>query len=235
MQFRPPFEPNQLQYTRPEQYQVPPQSPQPSKSGKPTKQRSPLLWVIVALLIGFLFGYAAHTPNSQESTPTTSANQPTQVTTLSQNTPTSQPTQIPATPTKPPTPTPLPNDLGQTFTSGNWQVTVNSIKTSQGGQYDSTPKAGDTYLLINFTAKNIGASNQDMSPIYFTLRNDQGDTYDIAYISVPSNPRGTVVAGQQLRGDLSYEAPKSLHPFILQFDDPKDYDHSQIVQWSLTV
>ena len=74
-----------------------------------------------------------------------------------------------------------------------------------------------------------------MSPVYFTLRDEQGNTYDIAYITVPHDPRGTVVAGQQIRGDLSYEIPQSIHQYILQFNSPPDFDYSQVVQWNLTV
>lgn len=138
-------------------------------------------------------------------------------------------------------PTPVPTTpvastgVGSAQSSGAWTITVNSIKPTSGGPYDSAPKAGDLYILINFTALNAGTSAQDMSPIYFTLRDDQGDTFDLAYITVPSDPRGTVVSGQKLRGDLSYEIPKSLHSLTLQFDSPDDFDNSQVVQWNLTI
>lgn len=138
-------------------------------------------------------------------------------------------------PTMPPVTFTPQNDAGTSQTSGAWSITINSVKTTAGGPYDAAPKAGDVYILINFTAHNNDIGAQDMSPVYFALRDDQGNTYDLAYITVPHDPRGTVVSGQNLRGDLSYEIPASLHTFTLQFDSPDDFDNSQVVQWNLSV
>ena len=114
-----------------------------------------------------------------------------------------------------------------------WHVTINGATTSAGGPYDLPLKAGDTYLTINFTAKNTSTSTQEMSTAWFTLRDGQGNTYDITFISGTHTADGSVLTGQQLRGDLSYEVPASLHTFTLQFDPPMDFDHSQIVQWTI--
>lgn len=134
-----------------------------------------------------------------------------------------------------PTPTPAPqNGVGSSQTSGPWSVTINSVTPTSGGEFDS-PHAGNHFILINFTAHNNDIAAHDMSPVWFSLRDSQGNTYDLAYISVPHDPRGTVVPGQQLRGDLSYELPLSLHQVTLQFDPPEDTDNSQIVQWTLSI
>ena len=123
--------------------------------------------------------------------------------------------------------------MGSPVESGTWLVTINSAKTSMGSQYDSPPKAGDIYLTINFTVKNMSANAQETSSYPFTLRDGQGTTYNDTYLDGTAVNYGTVAAGQQLRGDLSYEVPMAIHSFILQFDDPMDYEHSEIVQWTI--
>src|SRR5437773_2740285 len=48
-------------------------------------------------------------------------------------------------------PTPVPHfKVGQTVQVGNiWQITIKSVKLTNGGQYDSAPAAGNTYLVIS--------------------------------------------------------------------------------------
>src|SRR5260370_33569525 len=50
--------------------------------------------------------------------------------------------------------------VGEPVTSGTWQITINSAKTSAGSEYDQALKQGDTYLTINFTLKNLRATAQ---------------------------------------------------------------------------
>ena len=121
--------------------------------------------------------------------------------------------------------------VGEPVTSGTWQITINGEKTSAGSEYDQALKQGDTYLTINFTLKNLSATAQSLW--LFTLRDSQGNTYDSTYLSGNRQSYGTIVSGQQLRGDLSYEVPTATHSLMLQFDSIGDYDGSQIVQWTI--
>jgi len=194
---------------------------------RPSQTLSRITWILVGVAIGLVFGLILGSSYGRSASTNTS-----NTTTQAAAQVTSQPTQVATQAAA--TPTPSHFTVGGHVTSGIWVLTVNSAKTNTGDEFD-IPKAGNIYMLINFTAKNTDTNNRDMSPNYFTLRDNQGNTYDLAYITVPSEPRGTVVAGQQLRGDLSYEIPKSLHLFIMQFDPPDDIDNNQIVQWTIQV
>lgn len=148
-------------------------------------------------------------------------------------------TQQAMTPTaRPPSPVPSPTPqtgIGGTQQSGPWSITINSVKPTVSDNQFEVPKAGNQFILINFTAQNTSGGAQDMNPFYFTLRDDSGTTYDLTALTVARDPSGTVLAAQKLRGDLSYELPKTLHSFTLQFDVPDDVDHSEVVQWNLTI
>jgi hypothetical protein len=237
-----PTQPSMHEQPQYSQQQAPMMQPGPQPSKKPSRSRFLFVLAIILVLIAVGSGIAAIGSNHKT---TTTAGQPPKAVTLTASAHiiatgiarlNADLTAQALTPTTPPdTPTPASMGIGTTQSSGSWSITINSMSTSQGDQYDTPPKSGDIYLLINFTGNNTGSSNLDMSPVYFTLRDEQGNTYDIAYITVPHDPRGTVVAGQQIRGDLSYEIPQSIHQYILQFDSPPDFDYSQVVQWNLTV
>jgi Domain of unknown function (DUF4352) len=127
------------------------------------------------------------------------------------------------------------NDIGSSKQSGPWSITVNSVKPTVSDNQFEVPKPGNQFVLINFTALNTESAAHDMNPYYFTLRDDQGNSYDLTALTVASSAEGTVVGGQKLRGDLAYELPKTLHSLVLQFDSPYDVDRSQIVQWNLSL
>lgn len=225
----------------------PPRKQVPKKSKFAIGLLATLLFVAVFLVIGIIAkaGNAAPSPTvnvaatsaaSDNLTATALTNQYATVIATSEVGLSHDLTQTAMTPTaQPTTPVVATTGVGSTQSSGPWSITINSIQPTQGGPYDSAPKSGDIYIDINFTANNTASAANDMSPVYFTLRDDQGSTYALAYITVPSDPRGTVVGGQKLRGDLSYEIPKSVHSLTLQFDSPDDLDNSQIVQWNLIV
>lgn len=151
---------------------------------------------------------------------------------------TSDQTQTAMTPTAiPTTPVSTTSQIGvsSTQTSGVWTITVNSIKMVVSSNEFEVPKAGDEFIAINFTSVNSDTSAHEMNPFYFSLRDDSGTSYDLYPLTIAANPDGIVVGGQKLRGDLTYEIPKSTHSLTLQFDTPDDLDNSQIIQWNLTV
>jgi len=109
--------------------------------------------------------------------------------------------------------------VGDVVTVGtDWQVTVNSVKTSAGGEFDS-PKTGDTFLEISVTMKNISAQEQEASSlIFWSLKDSTGQRYDEAVVSdAPSTPDGKVAAGDKLTGTLSYQVPLAQKQFELSF------------------
>ncbi len=126
------------------------------------------------------------------------------------------PTSAASTPT--PTPTPSHFKVGQVVKVGDtWQVTVNSIKTSQGSEF-TKPKTGNIFLVVDVTLKNISPSEQQAYSAQFTLRDATGQEYNETFFDsqyVP--PNGKVEAGSPLRGQISYEVPTSQKHFTLAF------------------
>jgi hypothetical protein len=197
---------------------------------------------VLAVIISEASTSAAHdlnataTANANNLTATTLANNATVsagITALSTDlTQTAMtPTAIPTTPVS----TTSQTGVDSTQSSGVWTITVNSIKTVVSSNEFEVPKAGDEFIAINFTAVNTDTAAHEMNPFYYSLRNDSGTSYDLYPLTIAANPDGTVVGGQKLRGDLTYEIPKSIHSLTLQFNTPDDLDNSQIIQWNLAV
>jgi hypothetical protein len=222
----------QTSYNQLQQYQEAPSQPLPQQQyapyppslipNPPTRPRKSfgriILWLTIGILIGLAIGYpighssagylSANTANPQQS-----------VTTGSQSTPnTSAPT---SQPTNQPTSTQQTiNHVGDTLTNSIWAVTLNSVKTSAGDQYD-TPAAGNIYLIVDVTAKNLSTSPQILSSAgSFTLKDDTGQAYQETIISSGTPPDASALQpGDKLRGQITYEIPKSLHHFTFQFQD----------------
>lgn len=99
--------------------------------------------------------------------------------------------------------------VGDVVTVGtDWQVTVNSVKTSAGGDFNE-PKTGDTFLEVSVTLKNISSQAQEASSLLFwSLKDSTGQQYDESVVTdAPNTPDGKVAAGDKLTGTLSYEVP----------------------------
>ncbi|GER82472.1 MAG: DUF4352 domain-containing protein [Thermogemmatispora sp.] len=125
--------------------------------------------------------------------------------------------------------------VGQVVKVGNtWQVTVLGVKTSSGDEFNQ-PKAGDTFLLIDVSLKNLSSSEQSVSSVMnFTLRDSSGQQMDFTIVtSAPKTPDGKVEAGGQIRGTLAYEVPLSEHHYTLAF--VSDLLESGQTIWDITI
>jgi len=123
--------------------------------------------------------------------------------------PTSQPTSVP---------TQVIFYVGETATNTLWSVTVNSMKEVTSGPY-AQPSAGDIFLVVDVTTQNLSSSPQIVSSgASFTLKDATGQVYQETDtgIGVPPNDV-SLQPNDKLRGQISYEVPKSLHEFTLQF------------------
>jgi Domain of unknown function (DUF4352) len=108
--------------------------------------------------------------------------------------------------------------VGQTANVDSMSMTLNSVKTSQGGAYDSL-KAGDVYLIVDVTVKNGTGSHQNVSSaINFKLNDSTGQEYNETIITGSTPPDDTALRdGAKLRGQLVYEVPKSMKSFTLTY------------------
>lgn len=163
--------------------------------------RSLVLFVLLILILAACGGSTAN----QGSTPT----------------PESTPTPTPV----PPTPTPTVYSVGQAVTVGNWQITVNSLKTSSGsnGTVVITVDAGKQFLLINVTMKNTGSAAQTASSMAFTLKQSDGTLVQNSSSLVSATlgspaPDGSVNPGDKIKGDLSFTPDKTSKTFTLTFE-----------------
>jgi hypothetical protein len=111
--------------------------------------------------------------------------------------------------------------IGQTVTvGGDWQVTINGATASQGTSDDLPPKAGDTYLIVEATLKNLQSKAEPLSTLIdFELHDAQGNHYTEGFLISVNGPDGTVEAGGLAHGKWGYEVPTSVHSFTLLFSD----------------
>ncbi len=114
-----------------------------------------------------------------------------------------------------------------------WIVTVNSATTSAGDSVFQ-PGAGNTYLLLDVSLKNVSHQAQDVSSLaQFTLRDSTGQSYTEALTDLGNPPDGTVAAGAPLRGKFVYEVPKSQKVFTFSFQ--ADITSTGATTWDITL
>jgi hypothetical protein len=107
---------------------------------------------------------------------------------------------------------------GQVKVGNTWVITINSVKTNQGDDVFQ-PKSGNTFPIVDVTAKNISSQEQDLSTILsFTLKDSTGQKYEETVVDNATAPDGKVAAGDQVRGQLAYEVPASMKAFTLAFE-----------------
>jgi len=110
--------------------------------------------------------------------------------------------------------------VGQAVNVGDiCTMTVNSAATNPGSQF-SMPQAGNIYLVLDVTLKNVSAKEQNVSSfLQFTLQDATGQKYQQTFADfAKASPDGKVAVGSLLRGELVYEVPKALHNFTLSFE-----------------
>jgi hypothetical protein len=123
--------------------------------------------------------------------------------------PASQPTSVP---------TQTIFNIGDTATNTLWSVILISVKEVTSSPY-AQPGAGDIFLVVDVTTQNLSSSPQIVSSAAsFTLKDTTGQVYEekITGIGVPPD-NTSLQPNDKLRGQISYEVPKSLHDFTFQF------------------
>ena len=169
-----------------------------------------ILGVVVVVFLVCAIGGIAAIANSGKNTANTGNNSTPAATSQTGTTPTAAPSSG-------------THKVGDTVNFNNeWQVTIDSVGFSAGdpNQFDPTPEAGMTYLIIEGTFKNLKDSAQPLSTLlFFELRDDQGNRYDETFLgSVTPPDSGGIPAGSLSRGKWPYEVPTSVHSFTLTFN-----------------
>lgn len=153
----------------------------------------------------------------------------------------STPRPVQATPTAAqPTPTsaPVHNKAGQLVKVGSWEVTVNSVKSSQGGN-GVTTDADKQFILVNVTLHNVGSANANVSSVTnFQLKQSDGTLgQNASFIGTSIGgspaPDGMVMPGDKLRGDLVFTVLKTEKAFAFTF--APDFGGSDMAVWDLSL
>ncbi|WP_052568605.1 DUF4352 domain-containing protein [Ktedonobacter racemifer] len=126
--------------------------------------------------------------------------------------------------------------VGETVKVGDtWEVTVNSVKTSNGDDIIK-PDAGNTFLIVNVTVKNISSKEQNISSLLnFKLKDKDGTEGKDALLTsgVTPAPNGKIAAGDKSKGDLTYQVSASQKSFTLAFE--ADLLSSGQTVWDLSI
>lgn len=114
-----------------------------------------------------------------------------------------------------------------------WVVTVNAVASSQGAP-GQTPRAGDAFVVITVTLKNLTRTPQALSSILqFRLIGSDGVRYDQAVATFLTPPDGTVDPGGTTTGQVAYETPDALRAFTFGFQ--ADVTGAALVNWDLAL
>lgn len=138
-----------------------------------------------------------------------------------------------------PTPKPSHFKVGQTVKIGDWEITVNGVKASNGTDIVTTDP-GKKFVLINVTLHNVGTKSQDVSSaVNFKLKQSDGtqganDSFVASTLGGSPAPDGTVAPDDKLRGDLVFTVMKEEKHLTFTFQ-PDLLDSGKSAVWDLTL
>lgn len=126
--------------------------------------------------------------------------------------------------------------VGDTITVDNVSTTLVSVKPIQAGQYDTAPKAGDSYYVLHVKVANHGTSTADYNEIEYKILTGAGSTVDTqAFVSSePDNQllqSGQIAPNGSAEGDLVFEIGTNDHGAKLVWQPGLDNSLDNV--WSL--
>lgn len=108
--------------------------------------------------------------------------------------------------------------VGQVVTVSGWNITVNSVSETDGSATgDLAPPAGDVYLVVDVTQKNVSAQAQDANLFDWNVRDATGTKAQLGTLINAADISGTVESGAQTHGQLVFEVPTGQHSFTLEY------------------
>jgi hypothetical protein len=109
---------------------------------------------------------------------------------------------------------------GEKARVGDFNVTVNSSRTSTGTNEFLMPKQGQVYLLVDVTVENMATQAQSVSSMLFCKLQDS-DAYaygaGLAGGEGKGSIDGTLAAGRAIRGEVGFEIPATSKGLQLVF------------------
>jgi len=125
----------------------------------------------------------------------------------------------PATTQAPPA-APRTTALGQTFTTQAYSLQLSGLKYDSTGDDTYKPAAGDEFVIMTLTVKNMTDQDLQFLPVLQTyLKDSSGQSYSLAPAPL-DNPieSGSILPGDTISGQVSYEVPIGKRDINLYFD-----------------
>ncbi|MEO7021255.1 MAG: DUF4352 domain-containing protein, partial [Ktedonobacteraceae bacterium] len=126
--------------------------------------------------------------------------------------------------------------IGQPLQAGpNWVMTVTNVHATTTSDYP--PKAGQTYLEISITLKNVSPNTLFVSSmIEFTLADTSSGQYTESVNDTYTHQAvdGHLSMNQTLTGQVAYQIPQAQHHFVLVFHYGLPDGSSDAVSWEIT-
>lgn len=218
---------------RPQQPNGPTNLADPALSQGAARPKTNKLWLAIVLVLlaivvigGGTFVLFTHKGNNPVSTLTTQGTSTTNGVTPVATKPTSTPTASNAS-----------HSIGTPVQAGaEWIVTITGVKETTSSLF--APNAGNTYLEVSLTLKNISGNTLPLvSIIEFTLVDGSGHRYsETATDTNIHNPAdGNVNSNQTLAAQIAYEVPKNQHTFTLTFAYGLHDNNGASISWQFTV
>lgn len=100
--------------------------------------------------------------------------------------------------------------VGQTWSDGNFNVTVNGARKVTTDGLDS-PAENDFYLVLDVSIENLTDEEQSFSSLLnFELTGSDGYSYDVAiFVDTKGSLDGSARSGKSLRGEIAYDVAES--------------------------
>lgn len=109
--------------------------------------------------------------------------------------------------------------VGDAVRMGDLVVTVNSVRTSGGGDF-LKPEPGHVFLLVDITVENRGTQAAHVSSLaQFALYDAEGYQQDMSiFTDTRGQVDGEIPPGRKIRGEIAWEVPRGARGLELAFD-----------------
>jgi hypothetical protein len=159
----------------------------------------------------------AQATNPSAPIATTAPAQPTAT-----NAPIATATRAPTNTARPlPTATPAPvttGKVGDMIESGGIAVGIASVqKVAKVSIW--TPKAGNTYLVIEAVIQNVSRDTAPYNPLYFKVKDADGFEYTTSFGGAdPALRSGELAKGEKVRGMVTFEVLETSKGFVVSYE-----------------
>lgn len=111
--------------------------------------------------------------------------------------------------------------IGETFTMGDLQVTVNGIEYAEGNQI-SKPDKGETFVVVDVSYENTGSESLNAPSLSIRLKDSTGQLHAIDFAAIMAAggemPTGEIAPGELIRGQYAFAVKEDAKGLTLAID-----------------